>query len=47
MAEGGFFGIIYVVMELEELIGKFAANAGIENVQAVEGVWKFSADGNL
>ena len=34
-------------MELEELIGKFAANAGIENVQAVEGVWKFSADGNV
>ena len=34
-------------MNLEELIGKFSAAVGIENVPAVEGVWKFSADGNV
>ena len=34
-------------MKLEELIGKFSAAVGIENVPAVEGVWKFSADGNV
>ena len=34
-------------MKLEVLIGKFSAAVGIENVPAVEGVWKFSADGNV
>ena len=34
-------------MKLEELIEKFSAAAGIENAPAVEGVWKFSADGNV
>ena len=34
-------------IKLEELIGKFSAAVGIENVPAVEGVWKFSADGNV
>lgn len=30
-------------MELKELIGKFADNAGIERAPSVGGVWKFSA----
>ena len=34
-------------MKLEELIGKFSEAVGIESVPAVEGVWKFSADGNV
>ena len=34
-------------MKLEELIGKFADNAGIERTPSVGGVWKFSADGNV
>ena len=34
-------------MELKELIGKFADNAGIERAPSVEGVWKFSADGSV
>ena len=34
-------------MKLEDLIEKFSAAIGIENVPAVEGVWKFSADGNV
>jgi hypothetical protein len=34
-------------MKLEELISKFAANAGLERVAATEGVWRFSADGNV
>ena len=34
-------------MELKELIGKFADNAGIERVPSVGGVWKFSADGSV
>lgn len=33
-------------MELKDLVGKFADNAGIERTHAVGGVWKFSADGN-
>ena len=33
--------------KLEELIGKFSANAGLEYAPSVEGVWKFSADGNI
>jgi hypothetical protein len=36
-----------MIMKLEVLIGKFSAAVGIENVPAVEGVWKFSADGNV
>lgn len=34
-------------MKLEKLIMEFAAAAGIENPIAVEGIWKFSADGNV
>jgi len=34
-------------MKLEELMERFAANAGIENATATGGVWKFSADGNV
>ena len=34
-------------MELEKLITEFAAAAGIANPVAVEGVWKFSADGDV
>lgn len=34
-------------MKLEELIGRFSTAVGIESVPAVEGVWKFSADGNV
>ena len=34
-------------MELKELIGKFADNAGIERTPSVGGVWKFSADGSV
>ena len=34
-------------MKLEELIEKFSANAGLEDVPAVDKVWKFSADGNV
>lgn len=34
-------------MKLEDPIEKFSAAVGIENVPAVEGVWKFSADGNV
>lgn len=33
-------------MELKDLVGKFADNAGIERAPSVGGVWKFSADGN-
>ena len=36
-----------MIMKLEVLIGKFSAAVGIKNVPAVEGVWKFSADGNV
>ena len=34
-------------MELEKLIAEFAAAAGMANPVAVEGVWKFSADGHV
>ena len=34
-------------MKLEVLMEKFAANAGIEKAAATDGVWKFSADGNV
>ena len=34
-------------MRLEVLMEKFAANAGIEKAAATDGVWKFSADGNV
>ena len=34
-------------MKLDELIAKFADNAGIDDATPVEGVWKFSADGNV
>ena len=34
-------------MKLEELIRNFAANAGLEKVEATDGIWKFSADGNV
>ena len=34
-------------MELEKLITEFAAATGIANPIAVEGVWKFSADGHV
>ena len=34
-------------MKLETLITEFAAAAGMENPVAVEGVWKFSADGHV
>lgn len=34
-------------MKTEELIEKFSKAAGIESVPAVEGVWKFSADGHV
>ena len=34
-------------MKLETLIAEFAAAAGIANPVAVEGVWKFSADGHV
>ena len=34
-------------MKLEVLMEKFAANAGLERVAATEGVWRFSADGNV
>ena len=34
-------------MKLEELIGKFTANAKLENIPADNGVWRFSADGNV
>ena len=36
-----------LAVELKELIGRFSDNAGIEKVAAKEGVWKFSADGNV
>ena len=36
-----------MIMKIEELIEKFSAAVGIENLPAVEGVWKFSADGNV
>ena len=35
-----------MIMKIEELIEKFSAAVGIESLPAVEGVWKFSADGN-
>ncbi len=34
-------------MKLEELIGKFSAAAKLENIPASDGVWRFSADGNV
>ena len=34
-------------MKLEQLVTEFAAAAGIANPVAVEGVWKFSADGHV
>lgn len=34
-------------MELEELIAKFAEAANLDGVAPVNGVWKFSADGNV
>lgn len=34
-------------MELKDLVGKFADNAGIEKAPSVGGVWKFSADGSV
>ena len=34
-------------MELKELIGKFADNAGVERAPSEGGVWKFSADGSV
>ena len=34
-------------MKLEELIAEFASAAGIADPVAVEGVWKFSADGHV
>lgn len=34
-------------MELEELITKFCEGAGLEGVSPMNGVWKFSADGNV
>ena len=34
-------------MKLETLITEFAVAAGMENPVAVEGVWKFSADGHV
>ena len=34
-------------MKLEQLIASFADNAGITDATPVEGVWKFSADGNV
>lgn len=34
-------------MELQELVAKFTANVGLGPVPPVEGVWKFSADGNV
>ena len=34
-------------MKLDELIARFADNAGIDDATPVEGVWKFSADGNV
>lgn len=34
-------------MKLEELITEFAAATGMDNPTAVEGVWKFSADGHV
>ena len=33
--------------KLEDLIAKFSQNAGLENIPPSEGVWKFSADGNV
>ena len=33
--------------KLEDLIAKFSQNAGLENIPPSEGVWKFSADGNI
>ena len=34
-------------MDLEQLIVEFDSAAGLEYAQAVEGVWKFSADGHV
>ena len=34
-------------MKLEELIGRFSANANLEGVSASDGIWRFSADGNV
>ena len=34
-------------MKLGDLIRVFAEKVGIENVPATEGMWKFSADGNV
>jgi hypothetical protein len=33
--------------KLEDLIAKFSQNAGLENIPPSEGIWKFSADGNV
>lgn len=34
-------------MKIEELIAKFAANANLDSTPATNGVWRFSADGNV
>ena len=34
-------------MELEKLIAEFDSAAGLEYAAASDGVWKFSADGNV
>ena len=36
-----------LTMNLEELVARFAENAGLENRPPSEGVWKFSADNNV
>jgi len=33
--------------KLDDLIAKFSQNAGLENIPPSEGIWKFSADGNV
>ena len=34
-------------MQLEQLVSEFESAAGIERAAAVEGVWRFSADGHV
>jgi len=34
-------------MTLEELISNFSATAKLENAPATDGIWRFSADGNV
>ena len=34
-------------MDLEQLIAAFDSEVGLEQAQAVDGVWKFSADGHV